>query len=192
MDIAARYNLPIIIFSIPLIFLFIKELDLRNITLMKYKNLILYIFVFVVCLNGICIYNSLRTIDNNSERKKIVKVLEKDNYNSGYSSFWEANVVTELSNGKIDVWNWGDSVYYEEGFKKLDNINKIHEWLQKKEHKNHHPTGKIFIILTKLEEPNFKWKDSLKEKGNVIYNSDNYVIYGFENYKNMLEIIEST
>lgn len=192
MIIAARYNLPIIVFSIPLIFLFVKEVDFRNKDIMKYKNLILYILVLILCISGLCNYNYWRYTDKTLEKRKIADVLVEKEYFSGYATFWQANVVTELSNGKIDIWSWCDSGDNGEGLKNITDINTIFEWLQKTCHKNNYPSGKIFLLFTIDEFNNFNWKNQLEKYNEIIYQSDYYIVYGFDNYDDMIDIIKST
>lgn len=192
MIIAARYNLPIIVFSIPLIFLFVKEVDFKNKDIMKYKNLILYAFVLILCMSSLCNYNYWRYTDKTLEKRKIADVLVEKEYFSGYATFWQANVVTELSNGKIDIWSWCDSGDNGEGLKDITDINTTFEWLQKTSHKNNYPSGKVFLLFTIDEFNNFNWKDQLEKYNEIIYQSDYYIIYGFNNYDDMIDIIKST
>ncbi len=192
MLIVARYNLPIIVFSIPLVFLFVKEVNFVNKDIMRYRDFILYGFVTVICLGGVCNYNYLRYTDKTSSRRKIVKVLEDKRYYSGYATFWQANVLTELSNGDIDIWSWCDSGNNGEFLKNIDNIDATFKWLQKTSHDDNHPKGKVFILLTKDELENFKWKSQLKKSSKVIYHSDFYVVYGFDSYNDMVNKIKST
>lgn len=192
MLIIARYNLPIIVFSIPLVFLFVKEVNFVNKDIMRYRDFILYGFVTVICLGGVCNYNYLRYTDKTSSRRKIVKILEDKRYYSGYATFWQANVLTELSNGDIDIWSWCDSGNNGEFLKNIDNIDATFKWLQKTSHDDNHPKGKVFILLTKDELENFKWKSQLKKSSEVIYHSDFYVVYGFDSYNDMINKIKST
>ena len=192
MIIAARYNLPIIVFSIPLIFLFVKEVDFRNKDIMKYKNLILYAFVLILCMSSLCNYNYWKYTDKTLEKRKIADVLVEKEYFSGYATFWQANVVTELSNGKIDIWSWCDSGDNGEGLKNITDINTTFEWLQKTSHKNNYPSGKVFLLFTIDEFNNFNWKNQLEKYNEIIYQSDYYIIYGFDNYDDMIDIIKST
>ena len=101
--------------------------------------------------------------------KDIVQVsdwLVTNGYYQGYATFWNSNVITEHSNGKIEMWTV-DS---------LDSLS-VTSWLQKKSHKEEMPHGKLFIIMPAsqtvwYEEPG---------GGNLIYQSDSFRIIGFEN-----------
>ncbi len=100
--------------------------------------------------------------------------------------------MTELSNGKIDIWSWCDSGDNGEGLKNITDINTIFEWLQKTSHKNNYPSGKIFLLFTIDEFNNFNWKNQLEKYNEIIYQSDYYIVYGFDNYDDMIDIIKST
>lgn len=189
--IVARYNLPIVVFSVPLIFVFVNEVEFANNDIMKYKDVILYVFAFVVLLSGLCVYNYFRYEDRTFENRKIVEVLEEGEYYSGYATFWQGNVLTELSNGDIDVWVWCDSGDNGEQIKYVTDINQTFNWLQKTSHTDSHPDGKVFVLLSRDELSNCNWREKLEDCDNVIYESDFYVIYGFESYDEMISVVDS-
>lgn len=68
--------------------------------------------------------------------------LVENGYTEGYASFWNSNVLTVLSNGKLEIW----TVY---------NMNDraVQPWLQKKNHMEQPPEAeKVFAIIGPEDE----------------------------------------
>jgi hypothetical protein len=174
---SSRYNLPFLILGIPLLAINLKDLKIKN----KYKNLISYSFVVLILISSILIYNKIYSYDTTKDLRIIVKKLKNDGYKNGYASFWNANIITELSNGYIDMRAWIDSGVNGDYMTWVDDIDYTNEWLQLKNHKYTNPNGKIFLIYRPDELYYCTWKDKLTDNY-IIYKSDNYVVYGYDNY----------
>lgn len=84
----------------------------------------------------------------NTDRTKYLRLIEEHLSESGivngYAPFWCGNILTELSNGEIDVWVWashaGDT-------NKISDIVSPRPWLQLKSHTTDKPTGKVFLLM---------------------------------------------
>ena len=63
----------------------------------------------------------------------------KGGYTEGVSAFWTANIVTELSDGTIDMWTL-----------ESDSLN-WHNWLQREDHFGSFPRGKYFYLVDNAE-----------------------------------------
>ena len=172
-----RYNLPIIVFSIPSIILFFKE-SLHN---YQIQRIVVFLVVSVFAIRGVCYYQDLKDIKND-ELIEISSFLNEQDYKHGYATFWNANVVTELTNGEIEVWDWGD---FNNDF---DCIDQIYHWLQLKNHKYIHPTGKVFWILSNQQNDNFHFTRNLS-KGHIIKRTPKFVVYGFSSYAEMYSLV---
>lgn len=61
--------------------------------------------------------------------------LVENGYTKGYATFWYANVLTELSNGSLELWTVDD----------MTRMN-LHEWLQDMGH-NELPQGEVFLVI---------------------------------------------
>ena len=94
---------------------------------------------------------------------------EQDEYTKGIAAFWSAPVVSELTNGKIEMWTVEDYDHLEPS-----------TWLQEKSHLNL-PEGKVFVLMPcSAADTDPYRKEELKN--NVIYNDGEYIVYGFNNY----------
>ncbi|MBR3673276.1 MAG: hypothetical protein IKN65_03140 [Clostridia bacterium] len=174
-----RYLLPVTIFFVPVIGIFLTNMDRKF-----YKTaIILFVVVYAVTATW---YYLLYTRKNNEKYKEFFdkresvistksedlieiknKLIENKCYN-GYSSYWTANVLTELSDGEIDVWCFDGTNITEDIFK----------WLQLTRHSKEAPTGKIFLILNEKEKEKVEFKEY--DKLNVIYNDKNRTVYTFD------------
>ena len=88
-------------------------------------------------------YSEYREIDKTKELRAVSSYLSKKNISSGYATFWNANILTELSNGYIEVYSWSNA-------ENLNDINQLYAWLQLPAHAKH-PEGRIFTLFTKDE-----------------------------------------
>lgn len=73
--------------------------------------------------------------------------LVENGYTQGFGRFWDANVLTALSDGKIEVWSVQD----------LNTLSLSSGWLRPKSQDTERPEGKFFIIT---EYANFAGDDS--------------------------------
>ena len=111
----------------------------------------------------------------NEHRQASIEFLEDNGYTFGYSTYWNANVVTAISNGKVEVasiyspetmdyYLWGTTKdYYKEGY---------HD-------------GKCFLLLT-LEEREAYKEGSVLSNGQEIYRDDYFVIYSYDSVDTLL------
>jgi len=170
-----RYFLPVSIFCVPVLGIF-----LTNYRKVHARTILLTILIFQIVF---CTYSNIKIANSNTtnnELIEIVKLLDSNNSNTGYASFWNANVLTELSNGKIEVWN------YDERKNQFD-ISSMYQWLQLKEHTYKHPENDIFVLLStkQIEKFNLYYLDNTKK----IYQSENYIVYLFKNYDELFSTI---
>lgn len=66
--------------------------------------------------------------------------LTDNGYTQGYATFWNANVLTEASDGEIEVYSFVDW-----------NSKDLYRWLQKTEHFEREPQGKVFVLVAHNE-----------------------------------------
>ena len=99
-------------------------------------------YSLVICLFLIFGVKSISTIRNEmqtgeTQYEEAADWLVSNEYTEGFAPFWNANVLTEASNGKIEVWTIWDLKDAE-----------IYHWLQAKSHAAVLPQGKCFVYVT--------------------------------------------
>lgn len=169
-----RYNLPILIMSLPLIACFFNECDLKD----RARNIIISTFVIMILGSGLINYRYYYSYDVTRELREISDLCIAMDYHAGYSTFWRSNILTELSNGEIEMWS---QAYDEEMLSKHEKVDETFQWLQKKSHDTSHPEGKIILLYTLSELEACNWAEELNEE-NIIYQSDLFVVYGYDDY----------
>ena len=103
--------------------------------------------------------------------------LENNGYTQGCATFWNSDVITELSDGKIEMWD-------------VEDMNQLtsHQWLQSTSHDTTMPDGKFFIIVGTDEYTSNadSWKlPSMVD--HVVYGDDNYFIFSFDSVAEYLK-----
>lgn len=167
-----RYFVPVVVFLIPIIaYACIRCKEPLG---QKPRNAFVAFFMTLLVLCSVNTYRNSGKYDTNSELKEIISVALDEGYTQGCSSFWSGNEITELSNGKIEMWLIGGEVgdaiihpYY---------LDKAYEWLQSTEHSTALPEGRFFLLLSTLD---LKYIDLDIEP---VYSTASFKLYGFDSY----------
>lgn len=96
--------------------------------------------VFVTSISTVNLFQE-SPLYANPQMVNIANWLEANGYEKGYATFWQSNVLTFLTDGKIDMWN----VY---GFDSLE----LNKWLQKMSHDEKPQGEKIFALIGPNDE----------------------------------------
>ena len=174
-----RFDLPIIVLSIPMVTILFKSGKLRN----SIKNVAITVFVLLIACSGFLFYKEEYKVDKTEELRNIASVLQNEQCTEGYATFWNANVLTELSNGVIDVWVWRELENSPTAW--VQSIDDTYQWLQLTSHYGTHPKEPFFLIFTRGEWDNNLWTGKLSTE-HIIYESDEYIVILYENYDKLL------
>lgn len=195
MEFASRYLETVSVFSYLIIGMFITEFFRDE---KKYMVSIACFLVIILSACCLTIHNLPRENKENEQRIQIANRLLSEDYYYGYSTYWNANIMTELSNGAIDMHSWadtGDGVLIglthpmPEKMANVMSIDQTDRWLQLKSHDTERPKGKVFILLTRDELKYSIWKDNLLSCP-LLFSSDLFIVYGFDSYNEMASTIE--
>jgi len=96
--------------------------------------------------------------------------LEEQGYRNGYATFWNANILTELSDGTIDVWcvdTFGP---------RTPQSPDLYRWLQLRSHDHALPTGRTFLVWT-TQEYDLYAKEDFAYLGELLYQDDDFVVF---------------
>ena len=137
-------------------------------------------------LCGAAHYNEMRKEDKTGTQRQCVNFLKEAGYTQGYASFWNGNVLTELSDGALELWVW------DEKFAQLSDPDEIVGFLQAKSHLQPPGEGKLFVLLSANEDYYCEFAGNFSDE-NIIFKTENYeigalheyVIYGFESYEEL-------
>ncbi|MCI9322425.1 MAG: hypothetical protein HFH81_04035 [Lachnospiraceae bacterium] len=168
--IVARYYITVFLFVLPLLCIYFTyeelPLDRRLLTLLLCGALGL--------TTAKCVY-SFADKDKNQDRRPVAAFLEEQGYTFGYASYWNGNILTELTDGKVEVANiheidrmdpftWSSPVkYYREGY---------HQ-------------GKTFLLLTDQEAEEYARVPAVAA-GRVVYEEQGYVVLHYDSTEEVL------
>ncbi len=178
---AGPYNESYWVPTAPFVFI-ISLIALKHAKDLIQKSSILIIFTFMILLcsnaNFSNPYNP--TVPNSITLQNIAEWLTESGYTQGYATFWNGNILTELSDGKIEMWTIGESNYID-----LDCI----KWLQTAAHIENPPDGPCFLLLHKTYEleRNINLADALSS--HLVYGDDNFMIYSFDDISQYWSLI---
>ena len=99
--------------------------------------------------------------------------LVQNGYRDGYASFWDGNVMTELTDGTLNVWTLTPN-----------SVPELRPWLQVTSHLQTPPQGRIFFVISKWEaygerQPTTQALADAMPEDALIYEDETVKIYGF-------------
>ena len=144
--------------------------------------------VVVMLLLLFCGVDTCRTYSRGEDSRELQQIsasLVQDGYTEGYSTFWRGNLVTELSDGKLDMRVWDTSDHMD--------ITSVNPFLQLKSHETTVPQGKTFIILSKYfnEHTDIALATWLQPE-DIYWVSKDYLVYGYESYDDLLHRVNQS
>ena len=103
-------------------------------------------------------------------------------YTQGYATFWNANTLTEASDGQIEMW------VLEDGRRGTWMNMELHDILQSREHYTRDPEGKVFLLV---DENEAKIDAPLLDEAHIIGENVawSYAIYGYESVEEMRALV---
>ena len=187
-----RYALLFTVFAAPIIGFSLKSVMAEKIDkdaaqkekkgAVLWRYMVPLLGITAILVGSLCNYYKLAITDIASPLREISDQLVAQGYNSGYASYWNGNIMTELSEGRFEMYNWDDYVT-----EKID-VEELYLWLQPMSHEEKKPEGKVFILLSTQEESECPLVRYLTEADEAARNDD-YVAYGFTDYENMLSAL---
>ncbi len=166
-----RYSLPVIVLFIPIL--------AYGASLFKIAKYLLIVLAIFLSIHSFVFY--LDTTQRKSALPIIAKTLTEKGYKNGYATFWKANVITELSNGNMDMYIFADD---ENNLKSFLNIYELSRWLKKIDHLENKPQGKVFVLFSKPQDQNNSCP-KMKILGKEEYQSEFFIAYGFDSYQTL-------
>lgn len=136
-QIITRYFLIGTILLIAVMFAWLETEPCKNAMLRTYA-LALVTFCFAFQAQNVLRYDY--TIGRVNYEMTADWLLERG-YTQGYATFWNANTLTEASNGQIEMW------VLEDGRRNAWMNLVLHDILQSKDHQTRDPEGRVFLLV---------------------------------------------
>lgn len=159
-----RYYITIFIFVLPVLVFYMEQeepvLDKLSVGVL---------LALCLTLASAKVTLSFITTDKNEGKRAVAAFLQENGYEFGYAGYWNANIITELTDGRVEVANimdpetleyfkWSSPMkYYGEGY---------HE-------------GEVFLLLSAEENVEYQDAKALKA-GKQVYQDADYVVYSYE------------
>lgn len=182
MAFTSRYLVLTAVLGLPPVFVCFRQTERYG----KTGNRLLLGLCCFALLCGALHYNEMRKEDKTETQRQCVDFLVENGYTQGYASFWNGNVVTELSDGALEIWVW------DEKFAGLEDPDEVVGFLQAKSHLQPPGEGKMFVMLSANEDCYCGFSQNFG-RDNVIFKTayyqagalHEYIIYGFDSYEQM-------
>jgi len=168
----AWHMVPVVVLFIPGVAVVFSELRMASVLrrVLCIGLLVCLLFAGVQGYSQFENWNRRAGTRTNVAFQQIAETLEEQGYRNGYASFWCANVLTELSDGEIDVW-------CVDAFDKDTAQNPdVYQWLQVRAHDTKRPTGKTFVVWTADEYATYG-KQHFSYLGEIVYQTDAFVVF---------------
>ena len=176
-----RYFIPSLVYCVPCFALFLESQ-----TLSALKKYLVGLSLSVVLIAGAFItYIDILTSDGNSDKRAVCRFLD-DNYDFGYATFWNANIFTMMTDGRLEFGNlYPDTI---DGVDYIPEKFQCHLWLTPKrfyrdDYKSDEP---IFFLVTQKEYADSP-KRTVFKNGRQVYSDDFYRVFEFENKKAFID-----
>lgn len=165
-----RYYITIFIFALPTLAFYLEE---------EQKQ---FDRLAVVVLLGVCLgmstgktVLSFMTADKNEDKRAVAAFLAEKDYNFGFATFTNGNIITELTNGEVEIGNIGDPKYLE--YFKWSSPTKYYE-------EDYHQ-GETFLLLTVGEAYEYAEAEAV-QLGECVYDDGRYVVLIYENVNELM------
>lgn len=171
-----RYGMSVLMFAVPVTIAGLCETKWK-------KPLKVGLCAILACgflASSVFRYVHYGRMDKTEEFRSVVKLLQEEGVAKGYATFWSGNVLTELSDGGIEVWCL-ENTPSETG------IDDLLDWLQRADHLTTHPEGPVFLFLS--EEEYEAWS-TCPAREEAVYDSGEYVLFFFDDYSELKREVE--
>lgn len=131
-----------------------------------------------LALAGVKTYYSFVSNDKNADRYEMAEYLVEEGYTFGYASYWNSNIMTEVSDGALEMANlWG-----------LESLGDF-KWSSKMS--SYEPKeGKIFLIAETDELEALK-EYGMLEQQKIIFENESYCVLHFDSQAEFLTYREA-
>lgn len=168
-----RYNISTVVLMMPVAVDYLYRLPRCRL----WRGLFLGVMAALLLWCGNDYYTKLWPKNMTASQEAAVAALRVAGYTEGYATFWNANLMVELSNGAFDirVWRPGED---------MTNPDVLYEWMQPTDHIGTTPDGPVFLFFNK-QEAEYTTPSRVLDQGIVEYEDENYIALGYPSYEAM-------
>lgn len=168
-----RYNIPIVVLMMPVAVDYLYRLPRCRL----WRGALLGGMAALLLWCGNDYYTKLWPKNMTASQEAAVTALRVAGYTEGYATFWNANVMVEMSNGAFDirVWRPGED---------MTDPDVMYEWMQTADHVGTAPEGPVFLFFNK-KEIEYTTPSRVLDHGKVEYEDENYIALGYSSYEAM-------
>ncbi len=145
----------------------------------NFNKLVKYIFGFsittIFMCGGIFSVQTILAEDKNSDRYAPLDFIKKEGYTFGYASFWNANIFTYMTNGKIEVGDLGG-----DNVPTMFETYKPHKYLSlSRYYKDDYHAGEKCFLLVQEWQYQKSTHCRLFSLGKEVYSDGNYRVFEY-------------
>lgn len=171
---AERYILPYLIFFVVLLNIFMEEHELS-----VYVKRWTCVFVMgVIVFTSVVQYGQWIADEKSHDRSDLIGFIDEKGYDFGMASFWNCNIITELTNGRVSMRN----VYTA----KWDTLKNEH-WLEIKDYEFRTSDKPMFILLSKKEYEKNKELPHFADEY-LVFSNEKYYLFEYDNSDELGEV----
>ena len=176
-----RYFIPSLVYCVPCFALFLESQ-----TLSALKKYFVGLSLSVVLIAGAFItYIDILTSDGNLDKHAVCRFLD-DNYDFGYATFWNANIFTMMTDGRLEFGNlYPDTI---DGVDYIPEKFQCHLWLTPERfyRDDYKANESVFFLVTQKEYDDSPERVIFKN-GKQVYSDDFYRVFEFKNKKAFID-----
>ena len=166
-----------------LVLLFINlAIQLSTKALTSFKRYVLGVSFSIALISSsfLTVQHFINTNENDFREASVQYLMDHD-YTFGYALFENANVISFMTDGKIEVGNFDKTEPNPKDFIPK-NEYAYDKWLSpRRYYENNNDRGHIFFLLSTNEYEHAKEYNALK-KGIQVYKDDNFIIFDYESH----------
>lgn len=165
-----RYYITVLIFALPVLAFYLEE-----------EKFPFDKMVVAVLLAGCLLLSTAKTTlsfisaDKNEDKRAVAAFLQENDYEFGYATYTNGNIITEITNGEVEIANIWDPV----------NLNYFKWSSPMKYYEEDYYTGEVFLLLTAGEVAEFA-DTEVVQKGKVVYEDGAYTVFVYEDTTEMM------
>ena len=174
-----RYIILPFVFIVPCTILFLK-----NNSISKFFRGILVLSFSVMVITSSFLTYEVKVCSKESEtRLNLTKFIKENDYHYGYATFWNANVLTYLTDGKIELAHFGFP-------EKEEDFSYFHtyKWLTpERYYKDDFGNNEKIVFIVSKNEYNLDPSRHIFANGKQIFEDDYYYIFEYKDNKTFKE-----